>query len=83
MSKIIIKQYYLNFKDNKIYDYLVIAEKEKLHEKLPEPYLRVLFEKFSDSFTKNIYIIFGSTVDQIQNPRSLDCFRHSIYGYDS
>jgi len=62
-----IIEYSLNFKDKKIYDYLIIAEKEKLMERLRgDMLLKVLFEKLSLFFKRNTFIIFGSAVDKIQ-----------------
>lgn len=68
-----ITEYSLNFKDRKIYDYLIIAEKEKLIERLKEDtLLKVLFEKLSGFFRKNTFIIFGSSVDKILNGSDID-----------
>ena len=70
-----LNEYQLNFNDKRVYDCLVIAEKEKLLEKLQEePYLRTLFEKLSVSFDKNTFIIFGSAVDRIQKGSDIDLF---------
>ena len=68
-----ITEYSLNFKDKRAYDYLIIAEKEKLIEKLKEEtLLNILFEKLSSFFEKNIFIIFGSSVDKIQQKSDID-----------
>lgn len=62
-----ITEYRLNFKDKKVYDYLIIAEKEKLMERLKEDMLLGgLFEKLAVFFEKNSFIIFGSAADKIQ-----------------
>ena len=48
-------------KNKKVYDYLVIAEKSKLLNKLDEDtLLNILFEKLSIFFDDAIFIIFGS-----------------------
>jgi len=66
-------EYSLNFKDKKIYDYLVIAEKEKLMKKLRESiYLRVLFEKLSPFFKNETFIVFGSSVEKILKGSDID-----------
>jgi len=56
-----ITEYSLNIKNKKVYDYLVIAEKSKLLNKLDEDtLLNILFEKLSIFFDDAIFIIFGS-----------------------
>lgn len=68
-----ITEYYLNFKDKKVYDHLVIAEKEKLLERLKEDtQLEILFEKLSAFFKKNTLIIFGSSVEKIRKESDID-----------
>ena len=68
-----IIDYSLNFKNKLIYDYIVIAEKEKLQEKLKqEMYLRILFEKLSVFSKKNIYVLFGSCVNKIKKGSDID-----------
>lgn len=68
-----IVEYSLNFKSKQIYDYLVIAEKERLIKKLDEDILlKVLFEKLSYYFTNNIFLVFGSSVDQIKKGSDID-----------
>ena len=68
-----ITEYSLNFKDKRAYDYLIIAEKEKLIEKLKEEtLLNILFEKLSSFFEKNIFVIFGSSADKIQQKSDID-----------
>lgn len=60
-----ITEYSLNFKDKRIYDYITISEKDKLHEILKENMLlKTLFEKLSIFFNKNTFLIFGSTVNK-------------------
>ncbi len=68
-----ITEYYLNFKDKKIYDYLVISEKERLLERLEEDtQLGILFEKLSEFFKKNTFVIFGSSVEKIRKESDID-----------
>lgn len=68
-----ITEYWLNLKDKRIYDYLEIAEKDKLMERLNEDTLiRVLFEKLSDFFAVNTFILFGSAVDKTQKGSDYD-----------
>jgi len=79
-EKILIKnerenlvEYGLNFKSKQIYDYLVIAEKERLIERLEEDaLLKVLFEKLSYFFTNNSFIVFGSAVGQTKKESDID-----------
>lgn len=68
-----IVEYSLNFKNKQIYDYIVIAEKERLMEMLDKDILlKVLFEKLSGFFMKNIFIIFGSSVEKIKKGSDID-----------
>lgn len=68
-----IVEYGLNFKNKRIYDYLTIAEKEKLIERLKEDrILNILFEKLSGFFEKNTFVIFGSAVDQTKEANDID-----------
>ncbi|TKJ17679.1 hypothetical protein CEE44_04065 [Candidatus Woesearchaeota archaeon B3_Woes] len=68
-----IIEYSLNFKNKQIYDYLVIAEKEILIERLKEEtLLKVLFEKLSSFFTNNTFLIFGSSVEKLQKESDID-----------
>ncbi len=68
-----IVEYNLNFKNKKIYDYLVIAEKQKLIERLDKDILlKVLFEKLSGFFANNTFLIFGSSVKKIQKQSDID-----------
>lgn len=68
-----VVEYSLNFKDKKVYDYLVIAEKEKLIMKLEEnALLRILFEKLSGFFKNNAFIIFGSIAIKVQKGSDID-----------
>lgn len=68
-----IVEYGLNFKNKQIYDYLVIAEKERLMERLDEEILlKVLFEKFSVLFTNNTLLIFGSSAEKLQKGSDVD-----------
>lgn len=68
-----LTEYSLNFKNQKIYDYLVIAEKERLMEKLDEEVvLKVLFEKLSSLFASNTFVIFGSSAEKIKKASDID-----------
>ncbi len=68
-----IVDYSLNFKNPSMLDYLIIAEKEKLQEKLQkEIYIKILFEKLSIFFRKNIYILFGSGINKIKKDSDID-----------
>ncbi len=68
-----VTEYNLNFKDKKIYDYLVIAEKDRLMERMEHDALvRLLFEKLSPFFEKNTFVIFGSAVDRISKGSDID-----------
>jgi len=68
-----ITEYNLNFKNKKIYDYLTIAEKEKLIRRLEQDtLLKILFEKLSIYFQDNTFIIFGSAVDKTKNKSDID-----------
>jgi predicted nucleotidyltransferase len=60
-----VLDYKLNFKDKKIYDYLIIAEKERLFKRLNKDILlKTLFEKLSSFFNEATFIIFGSFAKQ-------------------
>ena len=68
-----IVEYGLNFKNKGVYDYLVIAEKEKLIEKLEEEVLlKILYEKLSPYFVDNTFVIFGSSVKKIEKGSDID-----------
>ncbi len=68
-----IVEYNLNFKDNRVYDYLIISEKEKLIDRLREDaLLRVLFEKLSPLFNKATIVIFGSTAVRTSKDSDID-----------
>ena len=68
-----IIEFKLNFKNKKIYDYLVIAEKERLIARLEnDTLLRVLYDKISGLFTDNTFVIFGSSVNQIEKSADID-----------
>ena len=68
-----IVEYNLNFKNKKIYDYLIIAEKEKLIFRIEEdPFLKVLFEKLSSFFRDNTFVVFGSSVSRISKGSDID-----------
>lgn len=79
-SRILIKtqkkniiEYNLNFKNNQICDYLVIAEKEKLIERLDEDtLLKILFENLSSFFVNNTFLIFGSSTEKTKKGSDID-----------
>jgi len=63
----------LNFKNKKIFDYLVIAEKEKLIRRLEyEVILKTLYEKLSDYFNSHLFVVFGSGVNKIKKESDID-----------
>ena len=60
-----VVDYKLNFKEKKIYDYLVIAEKNKLLRRLEkDTLLKTLFEKLYSFFNETTFVIFGSFTKQ-------------------
>ncbi len=66
-------EYHLNFHNRRVWDYIIIAEKEKLIEKLDEEIiLKILFEKLSVLFNKNAFVIFGSSVEKIKKSSDID-----------
>lgn len=68
-----LTEFSLNLRDKKVYDYIIIAEKEKLQERLQQDVLiKVLFDKLSGFFQKNTFIIFGSSVDKLNKGSDID-----------
>ena len=68
-----ITEYLLNLRNRQVNDYLVIAEKECLMARLnSDTYLQVLYERVSDFFDKNAFIIFGSAVKAIKKGSDID-----------
>ena len=68
-----ITEYGLNFNNKQVYDYLVIAEKEKLNERIEKDLLlRVLFEKVASFFSKATFVIFGSSAEKTQKESDVD-----------
>ena len=68
-----IIEYGLNMKDNRVYEYLIIAEKERMMERLKEDTtFGVLFERLSNFFRNNTFIVFGSSVDAIRKESDID-----------
>ena len=68
-----ITDYNLNFKNKKIYNYLVICEKQKLMEKLEQDaLLNILYEKISLFFKNNTFVIFGSATDNTKKAEDID-----------
>ena len=68
-----IVEYTLNFNNNQLIDYLVIAEKERLIKRLNEDtLLKTFLEKISAYFIKNTFLIFGSSTEKIQRSSDID-----------
>ena len=68
-----IIEYRLNFTNNKIYDYLIIAEKRKLIERLEkDTMIKILFDRLAPFFIKNTFIIFGSSADKTRKGSDID-----------
>src|SRR3989338_9749170 len=68
-----IVEYCIDFRNKTVYDYLVIAEKERTLRRLAtETYLRILFESLTESFINNIFVVFGSSVDRIRDGSDID-----------
>lgn len=68
-----IVEYSLDFKSKQTYDYLIIAEKERLIERLKEDtLLKVLFERLSSFFVDNTFLIFGSSAEKIKKGSDID-----------
>ena len=63
----------LNLNDKRICDYITIAEKDKVQERLQDDaVIRILFEKLSDAFNNNSFVIFGSSVDGLKKESDID-----------
>lgn len=68
-----ITEFSLNLKHKKTYDYIIIAEKEKTLEKLKQDtIIDILFEKLSEYFQKDTFVIFGSAVNSLQKGSDID-----------
>ena len=68
-----VLDYSLNFKSKKIYEHLIIAEKEKTMELLDkEAILNILYEKLYNHFKNNSFIIFGSASINIKKASDID-----------
>lgn len=68
-----IVEYKLNLISKILYDYLVIAEKEVLIERLEkDTLLKILHEKLSKFFSENTFIIFGSAVEELKKGSDID-----------
>ena len=66
-------EYGLNLKNKQIYEYLFLAEKEKLIERLKkDSLLNILYEKLADYFEHNIFIIFGSASQKLEKGSDID-----------
>ncbi len=68
-----IVEYSINNKNEKTQEYLIISEKEKLMNRLlEETILNLLYEKLSNYFNENTFIIFGSASEQIKKGSDID-----------
>jgi len=68
-----ILEFSLNFKNKKIFDYLIIAEKDRLIERLKQDsVLNILYEKLSKFFNNPTFIIFGSATQGIKKGSDID-----------
>ena len=66
-------EYALNLENPILMDYLTLAEKEKSIDRLDgDLLLKTLFEKLSPYFNNNIFIIFGSSVDNLKQGSDID-----------
>jgi len=66
-------EYSLNFKNKRLFDYLIIAEKEKTISRLKEDViLNLLYEKLSAFFNNNYFIVFGSASEKIKKGSDID-----------
>jgi len=66
-------EYRLNFRSRLVYDYLSIAEKEKLISAIKKDMLlNVLFERLSPPFDEATFIIFGSAVMDTSKAEDID-----------
>lgn len=65
-----IIEYGLNIK--KAYNHLIIAEKERLIERLQDTIFNILFEKLFPFFGKNTFMVFGSAVDNLKKGSDID-----------
>jgi len=65
--------YKLNLDNELTFSYLLISEKEALFESINKSLLiKILYEKLSPFFEKNIFIIFGSASYEIKKGSDLD-----------
>lgn len=67
-----ITEFSLNRKNPQLINYLVMAEKERLIEKLKDPLFKILYEKLYPSFTQNTFIIFGSSTKSLREAGDID-----------
>jgi predicted nucleotidyltransferase len=68
-----IVEHRLSMKNNIVYNYLIIAEKENLLERLNKDSLfNILYEKLSKYFTSNTFIIFGSASVELKKGSDID-----------
>lgn len=70
-----ILEYTLNFKNRLVYDYIIIAEKNKMQSFLEENILiKTIYEKLSLFFNKNSFVLFGSVVQNPKKSSDIDLF---------
>jgi len=68
-----ITEYSLNFREKRVYDYIIISEKEILLDRLStDTLIKILYEKLSQFFEDNNFIIFGSAVDHMIKGSDID-----------
>ncbi len=68
-----IIEYKLNIKDPRTINYLVIAEKQRLIDRIEKDALfHMLFEDFASELNNSTFIIFGSGVDEFKKGSDID-----------
>jgi len=68
-----ITEYKLNIKDPRVINYLVIAEKQRLIDRIEKDTLfHMLFEDFASELSNNTFIIFGSGVNEFKKGSDID-----------
>ncbi|MBU4456327.1 MAG: hypothetical protein KKA65_02400, partial [Nanoarchaeota archaeon] len=66
-------EYKLNIKDSRVTNYLVIAEKERLIERIEKDALfHMLFEDFAPELKNNTFVIFGSGAHEFKKGSDID-----------
>tara|TARA_Y100000310_G_scaffold29633_1_gene28180 strand:+ start:9058 stop:9648 length:591 start_codon:yes stop_codon:yes gene_type:complete len=68
-----VTDFYLNVKNHAVFEYLSMAEKTQLIQKInQEIILKILYEKLAKTFTLNTYIIFGSAAQYVKKTSDID-----------